>query len=326
MLLVNELAELSPVASTAKPKPMRKSNLRRIFLSGVQAALTYIAVGMSLLAGSVSAESRGHYSITYQYISVDGFEATFGKVDIGTTDTHTLLLDLDYALNTRWTASIGLPIVRKRYEGGAPHIVDNLDPAQDSEFIDDGKYRTDFQDLHLGLRYKLLEGRPWSVEPFVGFSFPTNDYPFYGHAAVGQGLWHLEMGATITYVPHFYDYYVSVAPSYVVVEEIRNQSINHFRLNATLGYRFTDRVGARVFVMAKEGSGLDNTDFPQPQTNEAWYFHDQTIRHNYVNAGLGVDWNYSEGQSVSLSAMRMIHADVIHIVDFAYSLTFSKSF
>jgi len=283
-------------------------------------------LGLVFSASNAFAESRGHYSIGYQYISVDGFEATFGKLDIGTTDTHTLTFDVEYELTRRLTVSAGLPLVRKRFRGPIPHRVDVLEPAQDAKFIDDGKYRTNFQDLHLGLRYKWIEGRPWSVEPFVGYSFPTNDYSFFGHAAVGQNLWHVELGATITYVPHFYDYYVSVTPSWVFVEKTLGHSVHHYRVNATLGYRFTDRFSGRIFSLVKNGKGLDNTDFPQPQIDEEWFYHDKTIAHNYINAGVGIDWNYYKDQSLSFSAMRMVYADIVHIMDYSFSLTLSKSF
>jgi hypothetical protein len=327
MYLIDEYSESNVVVRANRPVVSTRPGIRLELSFSWRASMMCLILGFLFSASYTYAESRGHYSISYQYIRIDGFEGAAGqRIDIGTTDTHTLLLDLDYALTPRWTASIGLPIVRKRYNGSGPHRLDNLDPPQDSEQIDDGSFRTDVQDLHLGLRYKWYEGRPWSVEPFVGYSFPTHDYAFYGHAAAGQSLWHLEMGATITYVPHFYDFYVRVSPSYVFVEKTLGQSVNHIRLNAAVGYQFSKSVGARIFVMVKEGEGLDNRDFPEGRTTQKWYNHDKMVRHNYMNAGVGVDWNYSQDKAVSLTVMRMIHADIVHIMDYAVSLSFSKSF
>ncbi len=279
-----------------------------------------------LLSVSAWAHAEGHVSLTYQYIHIDGFESTIGELDIGTTDTHAWHLEADYKVAERWTVSAGLPFIRKRYRGGGPHRPDLIDPPQDSNFVDDGSYHSDFQDLHLGLKYLALVD-PIVVEPFVGYSFPASDYPFFGHAAVGQNIWHFEIGAHFTYVPKLADYFVQVSPSYVFAEETLGQSIDHWRLNVALGYRLTRGVSARVFMLLKDGDGLDfPDDFPPPRDTRRWFLHDRLVKHNYINVGVGVDWQYSETRSVSVSAMRMAHADQVHVMDRAFSISFNQAF
>ena len=119
-----------------------------------------------LLPSAAFAEGphRGHWSISYQHIKVDGFESSIGELDIGTTDTHTLHFEVDYQLTERIALVAGIPLVRKKYEGGGPHVPTSINPPQDDKFIDDGDYHTEFQDFQFGVRY-LLATDPLIVEP-----------------------------------------------------------------------------------------------------------------------------------------------------------------
>ena len=283
-----------------------------------------LAAAMLLISGLASA--NGQVSLTYQIIHIDGFESTIGKLDIGTTDTHSLILDVDYHLTERLSVSAAIPYIRKRYRGGGPHRPDLLANPQDSEFVDDGAWHTDFQDWHVGARL-LLRSDPLSVEPFVGYSSPISDYPFFGHAAVGQDIWHFEVGVHLGYTPPLSDFFFQASPSYVFAEKTLGQNINHWRLNLAVGYRFTDRFSGRVFVFGKEGNGAEfPDDFPPPRDTFVWYQHDRMVKHNYVNAGLGIDWQFSDSRALSSAVMRMVHADQVHVMEYAASVTLSQAF
>lgn len=128
-------------------------------------AATAVIGGLSLLhASPASAEEgrkgHGHVSVGYQYISVDGFEASTGTLEIGTTDTHSLFFEIDYNITDRVSLYAGLPLIRKRYQGPFPHSVAGLDAPNDTApFIDDGKYRTEWQDFRFGARYLARTAR-----------------------------------------------------------------------------------------------------------------------------------------------------------------------
>ena len=83
------------------------------------AMLAGIFLGLALiLSGDARAEEssragHGHVTVSYQYIHVDGFEATAGTIDIGTVDTHALNFELDYYLTDRWTIAVGIPFIRE---------------------------------------------------------------------------------------------------------------------------------------------------------------------------------------------------------------------
>ena len=291
-----------------------------------QASIERAALFLLVLAAFPAYADKGHVTLHYQQIKVDGFESTVGELDIGTVDTQTLYFELTYHLNDRISVHAGIPLVRKRYKGTGPHVPSSIVPPQNDQFIDDGSYHTDWQDFQFSIGYLLSQG-PLRVEPFVGYGLPSHDYPHFGHAAVGQNLWRLEIGSRFSYFPGMSDFYFRLDPSYVFVEETLGVSIDHWRLHAEAGYRFHPRMSGRLFVMGKEGKGLDfPDDFPPPRNTPYWFQHDRMVRHNYVNAGLGVDWQASARTQVSVSAMTMVHADQVHIMKYGINLAVSRGF
>ena len=290
-------------------------------------------MSMALMSGAALAEEagsrkgHGHFGVGYQYIHVDGFESSIGELPIGTVDTHTIIFDVEYYLTDRWTLMADIPIVRKRYQGPGPHDPLALDPPKPNvKNVDDGKYRTTWQDIHLGVRYLAKTG-PLEIEPFIALGVPSNDYPFFGHAAAGQNLVKLDVGSRFAYRPPISDAFYSAEISYVFIEETLGQSIDHWRIHADAGYIFSDRMSARVFTIFTKGNGLSfPDDFPPPRTTEKWYQHDRLVKHNYGNVGIGVDWLASEKIQVSTAAMTMVWADQVHDLEYALIVAVNFSF
>ncbi len=270
---------------------------------------------------------HGNVAVTYQYISVDGFEASTGTIPIGTVDTHSLFFEIDYHLTDRWTIGAGVPYIRKRYEGDFPHDPLKLDPPRPwVENVDQGDWNSGFQDIHIGLKYLALDG-PLVIEPFAFYGTPTNSYPFFGHAAVGQQLWKFDLGASFAYFPGLSNAYYRADIAYVFVEETLDTSINHWKIFGEMGYQFNARLTGRFFFLFKDGKGLDfPDDFPPPRTNELWYQHDRLIKHNYLNVGIGLDWNFDSGYRISASFMKQPWQEQVHKMEYAFSIGISRGF
>ncbi len=311
----------------------RERNNKRIYGArhrpgGRISALCLLILASLLTAAGMAGESAGHgqVSIDYQYIHIDGFRSSVGTGNIGTTDTHAVNLEVHYSLNDKWSISAGIPLITKRYRGGVPHDPAAISPAPDAEFIDDGDYHTEFQDWHFGVRYLAHSGR-LSIEPFAALGVPSHDYPFFAHAAVGQNLWKLEIGASFTYLPPLSDFYIRLDPGYVFVEETLGVNIDHWRIHTELGYYLRQNLTVRGFAIIKEGNGLDfPEDFPPPRNDEFWYNHDRMVRHNFINAGIGLDWAINRDYVVSFSAMKMVHAEQVHKMDRAFTLGVTRGF
>lgn len=277
------------------------------------------------------ATRAGHGSVTvgYQYVSVDGFAGSLGDVPVGEVETHAFSIDVDYHLTDKLTLVAGIPFIRERYIGDFDHNPLALDPPRpEVPNIDLGDWNSDFQDFHVGVRY-LLSERNLIVEPFVVAGIPSNDYPFFGHAAIGRNRSQVDVGSTFIYVPPISDAWYRVDVSYAFVEQTLGVNINHLNINAEAGYFFSPRLSARLFMLYRDGNGLNfPVDFPPPpeRTDEMWYQHDRLVKHNFTNFGAGFDWVMSERYRLSSAVMTMARANQIHDVEYAISLGLTRLF
>ena len=266
-------------------------------------------------------------SLTYQYISVDGFESSIGEIPIGEVETHTLYLDVGYNITDRITVEFGIPYVRKRYLGTFEHDPLALDPPRPwIPNIDQGQWNTDFQDFHLGVRYLAKEG-PLNIAPYAFLGVPSNEYPFFGNAAVGQHVTKFDVGSVFTYYPGLSNAYYRADIAYVFVEETLGVNIDHWKIGGEVGYQFGPRLTGRLFFLLKDGKGLSfPEDFPPPRTDEQWYQHDRLVRHNYMNTGIGADWALNQDYYLSGNIMFQTWAEQVHKMRYAVTFGISRSF
>lgn len=297
------------------------------------ASVTALILLSTIDAGQAVAEKGdGSFRLEYQFVETGDFDSSIGKLDIGETQAHVFMFSGTYELTDRWTLSASLPWIKKRHRGALPHNP-GLDltafPQADQSVIDDGNYHSDWQDIYLGASFAAYQGDRWSVSPFVAFGVPTNDYPFYAHAAAGRNIWHMPVGAAFNFVPHFSDFTFSGDIAYVFTEESLGVNIDHWLANFDVAYYLTPGFAPKLFVSIKKSTG--GLSFPDDfdvtaLNDEAWYFHDRTIKHNFVNAGIGFDWVLNEKYMLSGSALKMVDPDQVNIVDFAYSLGVTRFF
>lgn len=272
-------------------------------------------------------EPRGTVGLTFQYVHEDGINTTIGRIDLGTSDAQSVVLDIDYYLNDRWTLSASLPFVKKRYNGSLPHDPDELDlPHVHDEFLDDGRYHSDFQDFRIGVRYAATTG-PLSIEPFLSFTTPITDYSAYAHAAVGQHLSKVDVGAILTHRLPLSDLYYRVAASRVFVEEVLGVNVDYWRLDGELGYFLNPRVALKSFFLSRAGNGLKfPDDFPTPRNDERWYEHEALIAREYVIVGVGMDLSLDERRRLSVSLLKAAQSKFIHIIDYGVTVGISHAF
>lgn len=298
--------------------------------------LIIIAALLAVTANATAREQRrgdGSVRLEYQYLRTGSFDAggELGKINIGHVDGHTLLLAMSYALNERVTLAASLPYIKRRHSGPLPHNPQTEITAwtpPDLSIIDNGDYHSDFQDFYLGIRY-LAKSGPVSVEPFVAFSVPTNDYPFYAHAAVGRNIWHIPVGVALGYQPPFGDWYVNGDIAYVFTEKSLGVDISHWLVSVTGGYFLTPRFAPKAWLIMKQG--FNGLDFPDDfdvmnLNNEAWYFHDRTIKHNFINGGIGFDYILSEKHQVSGTVGKMLRRDQVNDVELTWTLGLTRFF
>jgi hypothetical protein len=288
--------------------------------------------------------------VEYQFIHTDRFFDDLYEFDYWSTDAHVALLSGNYALSDRWSVYGTLPYVQKRFNsevppGGFPPNGDPHNPNDpwwidfqppDKRFIDDGHYHGGFQDLSFGVMYQALEG-PLTISPFIGYGFPTTDYPFYAKAAIGLNLWNIPVGATFSYIPYFSDWYVRGNLAYVFSEKPLDVNVDYWLGHVSTGYWFKPNLSVNLFVSFKwvrDGLKMpwDFTDdptygnFPADFDNELWWQHDRLIGHRNVNAGIGFDYFWNQRYKLSGSYFTGVHTEQSNEVDYAITLALTRYF
>jgi hypothetical protein len=291
---------------------------------GAPATVRAIAAAAALLATSAHAQlwvpekGTGAVGVAYQYAvdhtHLDGNGNDFSP---GNMASHSLQLRVDYGLTDRLALHVTAPWITKRYVGASPHNPDPFDPhglvrpAHDGEHeedisrLDDGDWHGGWQDMGVGLRLRWIEpgpGQPWTVTPFATYQWPSHDYTFFAHAAIGSRQKRLAVGtiAGRQFGPRFQNLYFQGSYSYTFIEEVLDIRTNYSSLNLDVGYHFTPRFSARVQVMMrKTHGGLDIPDDFPSRTSELFLHHDQIQRVDYVNWGLGATWKLGERYSLS---------------------------
>lgn len=287
-----------------------------------------------------TAKGHGSISFDYQNTFVNGFRLDNSlTVPIASVRIRSVSLDLDYYFADRWSVHAGIPFVSNRFTGGAPHCPTTAPPQcagapvltqqhPESQFLDDGQYHGALQDWNLGVSYHTHLG-DYYFTPSLTYYRPTHDYTFFANAAVGQHLWQLQPAIELTHQFELSNFYYRVRYGYVFVQKTQNISINHHRVDLELGYFLNDRCSIRAFAIGKKGHGLlarELLPITENQTNEYWYHHDQTARHDYAAAGLGLDYRLGDKYTLSTSVQKLIWGQTVFNFRYSFDLRLTREF
>jgi len=312
-------------------------------------ALALLGLLAVLFADPAVAQSQkkgdGSVRLEYQYIRTGNFKDDLYEFDYWTTDSHIALLSGDYSFSDKWTVFAALPYVQKRFNsevpwGGDPHNpndpwwIDFQPP--DKRFIDDENYHGGFQDLSFGISYLALDG-PLTISPYIGYGFPTDNYPFYAKAAIGLNLWNIPVGASFSYIPYFSDWHFRGNLAYVFSEKPLDVNVDYWLAHISAGYWFKPQFSINVFLGAKwvrEGLKMpwDFTDdptygnYPDDFDTVEWWQHDRLIGHRFVNAGISFDYFMKQKYKLSGSYFASIWAEQTNEVDHAFTLALTRYF
>ena len=305
----------------------------RIVLAAVLVIAVSVASAQERIAGFDNS-----VRLEYWYVSTGEFKDDYGSYDIGTTDTHVLLLSGVWSLNDRWKIYGSLPYVQKRlidpsgYDGTHNPLVDFVEyTPPDLRFVDDGDYHGGFQDLFVGAQFLAVDGPAFKLSPFVSYGVPVTDYPIYGSAVIGRGLRELHLGVSLEFIPYFSDWYFSADIAYAFSEHVVGVDPSYWSTYFSAGYYITPRFVPRVFLTTRHSpDGLrfpeDFEPYEEKYDSENGWRHDQTLVHNYINAGVGFDYIVSERYLLSATYFRTIDADNLFNTDYALTVALMRSF
>ncbi|PYT25799.1 MAG: hypothetical protein DMG57_23805 [Acidobacteria bacterium] len=154
-------------------------------------------------------------------------------MDRGHIHSDALTLEVDYSLTDRLALRMAVPYIVAKYSGPFPHQLP----------IDDGSYRSTFQDFTIDVRYNLSK-RPVVLTPFFTTVIPSHSYEYFAHSAVGrdQREYHLGTNFGRRLDPVLPKAYLQARYSYVFVERVLGISPNRSDVEFTLGYFLTPRL------------------------------------------------------------------------------------
>jgi hypothetical protein len=310
--------------------------------AGTRFLLSWAVATLALAGGGVHAQDvtrdptarRGEIELTYQYSEEQDLDTSnIGVLKTPVLTTQSLDFNVRYALKERWTIEGGLPLISRKWGGdgrlpedpiGAIHDPNAfVPPHPEAKFVDNGRYYTYFQDWRAVGRYLLLRD-PVIVEPYLMLGFPATDYPILGSATPGEHVRRQEIGSTFAYRPPFLSWFFSVEIGYQYVEKTLDVNKNATRVDAEIVYFASPKVAVKLFASSKNGHGIPP---PLPDlTSDIFYHHDQLIRHNYINMGLGTDWSLSSRNVLNVSWIQMVHAEDIFHLRGALSVSLSRGF
>jgi hypothetical protein len=316
-------------------------------------------VGCAVLAACAFAPARaqpwvpekgaGSIGVNYQYVvdhthlNGDGDEFSPGRIA-----SHSWQLRVDYGLTGRLAGHVSLPWITKQYLGSAPHNPAPFDPhaagaaqvapahaghhEEGIANLDDGSWHGGWQDFSVGLRYRWIvrgPGQPWTVTPFATYSWPSHDYTYFAHAAIGSRQWRFAVGAMAgrQFGPRLQNLFFQGTYSYTFVEEVLGIGTDYSSLNLELGYHFTPRFSARAMVMMRKTHGGLDIPFGFPsRTDELFLHHDQVQRVDYVNWGLGATWQVGDRYSLSAAWYTTLWGENGHKIHNAVGVSITRAF
>jgi hypothetical protein len=276
--------------------------LQRLGTSGVLSTAVLIAPAQAAAQAWVPAKGEGAIAIAAQNMLVTNHLAGTERKAVGEIDTYVLLADLSYGLTDKVAVDLAVPLVTSRYRGSGGH------PGTD---IDDGTFRSTVTDFRMSVRYNITR-KGMVFTPYIGTVVPSHGYQYYGHAAPGQRLREVQVGAfAAKYIAfgRLAGLFVSGRAGYGFVEKVADMSHNRTSGDFEVGYFLTSSL--RAFGMVSGQYTHGGIDFPASGglgalRPEHRYVHDIIQQVHYVHAGGGVSYAISDSIDMFASFARLV--------------------
>ncbi len=268
----------------------------------------------------VPAKGEGAVGVAVQQLNVKKHLASTTSVDAGHINSVVLLADMTYGLTDKVAVDVAIPFVSSRYAGSRPHP---------NTTIDDGTFHSSFTDFRMSVRYNVTR-KGAVITPYIGSIVPSHDYAYYGHAAFGERLNELQVGAYAAKlftrgVPRMF---VSSRVAYSFVEKVQDVSHNRTTGDLEVGYFLTPSF--RVFGMATAQHTHGGIDLPLggPSALPLRYqpVHDVIQKVHYLNAGGGFAYSLSDSVDMFASFSRHVAGRNGHVLNRGVTVGASWSF
>ena len=242
---------------------------------------------------------RGVGSLTFalQYYDDTGRRFSDGsRKSAGPTETVTVFLEVDYGVTDRLSATLGLPYVFARWQGGPPPP---FLPYVSADICH--CWHSTFQDISLTARYRIGDD-PWAVTPLVRLVEPSHDYPYKGEAVVGFDRREVAVGlnASLRLAGLLPRASLQAGYTYSFVEQFLGIPNDRSNGSVEIGYAVTRRLYLRTTgIWQRTHGGLrigspsgDPFDLPGDiNTPERLQEFHRLFRNNYWQVGGGLSYS-----------------------------------
>jgi hypothetical protein len=283
--------------------------------------------GVLVISSAVSAQAwlfpkgEGTVSLSYQnlYVANHAFENGDAH-DIGHTLSNALTLDVDYSFTDKLAVRVAVPFIAARYYGPTPHQLP----------MDDGTYRSTFQDFTTDVRYNLTKRRV-VLTPFFRVVIPSNNYTYFAHSAAGRDQREYHFGTNFgrRLDPLIPKAYVQAQYSYAFVERVLGIAPNRSNFEFQLGYFLTHRLSFLATgqgMYTHSGVGLDFTQFHAGLSSDQWIHHDQIAKVSILDVGGGTSFALTPSWQIFLTVAHSIEGRNVHLHAAIATIGVSRSF
>lgn len=255
----------------------------------------------------VTPRGEGAVTLSHQFVvsPVHIDRAGTRTAQLGHETLHIAVSEVVYGVTDRLSSEVALVGLATRWEGLEK---DRHGPT------DTGRFNYSVQDLRVGVRYQLLDGRV-KLAPFVAFGGPMTDYETRGHAAIGRHMEEFTVGASVGGQDRFGAYWQANA-SYAAVNDIDTEDFNLDHANGdvevgmALGSRFTVRAfgaGQWMWDGLKVGPITDHLHLV---TN-----HDRFTQSSFLNLGGGLGVALTSRLDLSVTGFTTLSARNFHALN-----------
>ena len=257
-----------------------------VFLLIVAQAALFLDVDAATAQAWVAPARVGAVNFVLQNVDHTGHLLEDGsRLDGFDSESRGVLIEVDYAVTHRFSFNIGVPYVGARYIGPEPSFFGL--PIDDCNC-----WNTGFQDLSVTARYNIFNDA-FALTPSVSYGYPTNDYPFFGEAAIGRNLNEFRLALDAGYRIDAISPRFSIAGryAYAFVEEVLDIPNDRSNASVSFDYLFTRKFsGSLIFYWQRSHGGLKSTEF---ETDEQWVQFDRLLKDNSFHIGAAFAYSFS---------------------------------
>ena len=309
-----------PFSGDSAPRSMKRVisatwaeevNLRRgTCMLSLTATLAFLVPASALAqAAWLPGKGEARVGFMYQYLvggkhlnsepNLLGFDLGSKKVDLGSTYSQVVALDVDVGITDRFALTGTIAFVGSKYVVGGVALLGG--PFGIYSPLDNGSWHGTFQDGRIGARFLALDDGAWALTPFVSYGLPTTDYNVIGHTSFGRGLTELQLGlhwGRILSSSGRPFGYIHGTASHAFMEDVGDISLSRTNVLLGFGYFFKSvTVNAWTLYQNIHG-GIDwsrDLSLDGHHAEELGLAHDRAAASDFWRVGMGVSLPVSLG-------------------------------